>query len=391
MAEQIDETAYDITTVSGHLAAIVGDDLQPDFYPQVKLKAWDNEANFSIRLDTAISGSDFEENEDGSVSWYSPYGDVIGTFYYFDDEEVENGCYEFELDLFDKPSSRIIPFTIRTKELDFFYQPALTQEEIDNGDFQPENVVGSYAVYHKTKANNKYKTGKAFHIFRPWAEDSNGWKVWCELNIDVATEILTITLPEDFYNDAVYPVKIDPTLGYTTVGASWREWGTAGIYRGNIKTAIENGTVDSYTAYTRYVSTTVKCVITNDSGVIITNGVSPSSSFITTESWKTINYTNKPSITQSTTYFIGQVCSSTGINLKYDAATSSSVRDTTNSASTPQNLGTWYVDNVIYSCYITYTAEAPSGYTHSVNGVAGASIASINGIPTANIAKVNGV
>jgi hypothetical protein len=36
-------------------------------------------------------------------------------------------------------------------------------------------------------------------------------------------------------------------------------------------------------------------------------------------------------------------------------------------------------------------AEKLLGYTHSVNGVAGASIASINGLATANIAKVNGV
>jgi hypothetical protein len=29
---------------------IVGDDKQPDFYPQVKLERWSNEVNFSVRL-----------------------------------------------------------------------------------------------------------------------------------------------------------------------------------------------------------------------------------------------------------------------------------------------------------------------------------------------------
>src|SRR5260221_489275 len=33
----------------GRLDIIIGDDKQPLFYPQVKIQAWDNEANFSLR------------------------------------------------------------------------------------------------------------------------------------------------------------------------------------------------------------------------------------------------------------------------------------------------------------------------------------------------------
>ena len=33
--------------------AIVGDDKQAEFYPQLKVQRWDNEVNFSVRLITA--------------------------------------------------------------------------------------------------------------------------------------------------------------------------------------------------------------------------------------------------------------------------------------------------------------------------------------------------
>ena len=50
-------------------------------------------------------------------------------------------------------------------------------------------------------------------------------------------------------------------------------------------------------------------------------------------------------------------------------------------------LGNFY----IFTVNGGYYEEAPSGYTHTVNGIAAASIASINGVATANIAKVNEV
>jgi hypothetical protein len=47
--------------------------------------------------------------------------------------------------------------------------------------------------------------------------------------------------------------------------------------------------------------------------------------------------------------------------------------------------------STFYTIGAEESATPSTGYAHSVNGVAGASIASINGIPVANIAKVNGV
>ena len=138
-------------------------------------------------------------------------------------EDSEN---EFDIDftLHAKPDTNVFEYQIAgAEDFDFFYQPELTPEEIAEGVSRPENVVGSYAVYHKTKANHRvgdtnYATGKAFHIYRPKAIDANGAEVWAELSYSEA--ILAVTVPQEWLEKAAYPVQVDPTFGYTTEGAS---------------------------------------------------------------------------------------------------------------------------------------------------------------------------
>ncbi len=48
--------------------------------------------------------------------------------------------------------------------------------------------------------------------------DSEKKQAWCDL--DISGNLLTITLPKDFIADAKYPVRLDPTFGYTSAGAS---------------------------------------------------------------------------------------------------------------------------------------------------------------------------
>lgn len=141
----------------------------------------------------------------------------------FIEPKTEN---EFDIDftLDSKPDTNVFEYKISgAEDFDFFYQPALTQEEIDEGAERPENVVGSYAVYHKTKANHRvgstnYATGKAFHIYRPKAIDANGAEVWAELSY--VNGLLSVTVPQKFLDEAVYPVRVDPTFGYTTIGGT---------------------------------------------------------------------------------------------------------------------------------------------------------------------------
>src|SRR3990167_308868 len=117
---------------------------------------------------------------------------------------------EFDIDftLDKKPDTNVFEYKIEgAEEFDFFYQPALTQQEIDEGAERPENVIGSYAVYHKTKANHRiggtnYATGKAFHIYRPKVIDANGAEVWAKLSYDENSSTLFIYVNDIWLNNA---------------------------------------------------------------------------------------------------------------------------------------------------------------------------------------------
>lgn len=90
-------------------------------------------------------------------------------------------------------------------------------------DQRPLEVDGSYAVYHKTKENNvvghkNYRTGKVLHIPRPKAVDSLGNRVWCSLSIKDGVYVRTI--PQSFLDSAIYPVTINDTFGYATIGGT---------------------------------------------------------------------------------------------------------------------------------------------------------------------------
>jgi len=123
----------------------------------------------------------------------------------------ELGGVEFDTILYEKPTSNKITFPIETKGLKFYYQPPLTEEikigdengrivkvtetdayakdektgELISVNHSPENVVGSYAVYHESKSGDyskmggkNYRAGKAFHIYRPKITDANGNWTW---------------------------------------------------------------------------------------------------------------------------------------------------------------------------------------------------------------------
>lgn len=126
-------------------------------------------------------------------------------------EAKENG-FEYGLILNEKPDTNTFCSTIENAEqYDWFKQLPLTEEEINKGVFSPENVVNSYAVYHKELKNHvvgqtNYETGKAFHRYRPQAVDANGNSVWGDSNY-VDGQICD-TIPQEWLDTAVYPVKI---------------------------------------------------------------------------------------------------------------------------------------------------------------------------------------
>lgn len=199
----------------------VGDAEDPnDFHPQFKIKRWDNEVNASFRLLYGSIPGSISFSDDGTVVTWSK-GQWSAKFYHIDGNE---GSFEFEIHIPSVPPINYLEFSVNDKELDWLYQPALTQQEIDNGVVRPDNVVGSYAVYHKTKgrindsAGMEYKAGKAFHVYRPHVVDDNNNETWGELSL--AAGVLTVSVDQTWLDNAVYPVIVDPTFGYTTLGGT---------------------------------------------------------------------------------------------------------------------------------------------------------------------------
>jgi len=109
-------------------------------------------------------------------------------------------------------------------------RPKGANEDVGGYSQRPLSIDGSYAVYHKTKKNGGYATGKVLHIHRPFATDAEGRTAWLQLQI--ANGIYTATLPEEFAKIAAYPVTVNDTFGYTTIGgteaidSSYSAWGT---------------------------------------------------------------------------------------------------------------------------------------------------------------------
>src|SRR3990172_5903752 len=224
----------------------IGDSKQPDFKPQFKVMRWDNEVNFSLRAEEHPQAT--VETEGEKIKYITPEYEV----HKYDKPELsEDGGFEFEWVLKQKPATNILIATIETKELNFFFQPPLTQQEIDEGASRPENVVGSYAVYHTTKggmndvAGMEYKVGKAFHIYRPKVIDAIGTETWGELNIDEQNGLLTVTIPQVFLDNGVYPIICDPTFGYESIGAS--NASIEDVIRGTVYSITESGDITKLT------------------------------------------------------------------------------------------------------------------------------------------------
>lgn len=346
----------------------IGDVKQDKFCPQGKIKRWDDEVNLVVRLinDEKTPTVSIVGNK---IKWKG--NKVEAHFYDIEPcEEHPEGAYEFEVILKEKPATNKIEFTLNTKGLDFFYQPELTQQEIDEGAFRPENVVGSYAVYASENKTNyvggkEYKVGKVGHIFRPKIIDSIGKGTWGILNIDKIAGILSIEIPQDFLDNAVYPIIIDPTFGYGTVGASMDNGPGDNYFGGSLFTSPADAqTANSITAYIGGYgdSTNAKGVLVLHSNLnIVTNGIGSVVNVPNTpSSWSTSSFSTPPSLSPNTGYVL-MVIWETSFRLYYDTGAANQWHnDATNSYASPTNPTDAAHFTYKFSIYVTYTA-APSG------------------------------
>lgn len=218
----------------GEALVSVGDRLQihGKFIPELYSSKWDNEVYLSFILRNVNITNEVETFSNNTVSIKAQ--GITHRFY-----ELNTTEYEYELILDEAPSANRLVFTLDFPNgLDFFYQDVLTSDEISKGYNRPERVIGSYAVYWNKK-NKKYKTGKFCHIYRPELIDAVGTRRWA--NIDINGKTATIT--GDF-SGLVFPVIVDPTIGYSTAGAS--SYNSNRLFAGYGTTDSSGGNVDSY-------------------------------------------------------------------------------------------------------------------------------------------------
>jgi hypothetical protein len=284
---------------------------------------WNREVSFGIK--TAVNPSASSLSGSNRVNFtYSTLGFKLNIY----NTTIDNApTIEYEVIIPAKPVS--IPtgfsFQIDMKNLVVYYQPALNESEVipkgwfanatdiidENGTVRthrPENVVGSYAVYHSSKKNNEYGLGQAFQIYRPQLIDAKGNIVWASMNI--TGNVLTITFPTDFLNEAVYPVTVDPSFGYTSAGTSSKSVAVDSIIGSVFTLTTGSGTADSMSFWARYSSgsdsNNAKCAIYNHSDLsLVGNTTAQSCAYTATYTLYTINFSEpKPSLVNGSSYVL---------------------------------------------------------------------------------------
>lgn len=231
--------------LSKDLVIEVGDkDTPASFRPAFRVKKWEGESEFHLELDTTENGIDGTKKRDDSferLQWKNTTCEA--EFFGLDpDKGLEEGGFEFNVLLKSRPSSNVLTFKFKSKNCVLYKQPPLTQEiglhgiatatEMEGFDAngklivrRPEQFVNSIAVYHSAPPLNilggkEYKSGKVGHILRPKVIESGGLECYADLDINASGKKITLTIPQSFLDSALYPVVVDPTFGYTTIGGT---------------------------------------------------------------------------------------------------------------------------------------------------------------------------
>jgi hypothetical protein len=290
----------------------------------------------------------------------------------------EKGEFEWDIEFAQKPATNKFSWALtHTEGLEFAYQPALTQAEIDKGRIRPDNVVGSYAVYCNKSGRYKssdgktivnYGPGKLLHIYRPLCTDAKGNQTWAELLIEKGT--LAITIPQKYLDTAVYPVTLDPTFGYTSNGASSDYTGNNYIYYMGLDDLAPAGTLNSISCYGTVSSSSAN----NQYGIYTgTTGSTKTARDRDASSWTRATalgwYTNPVdmnfTLVEGTQYWAAWWCSGT-LTVRYDSGGSKAMDYGYYESGLPAtDASEGFLTNVHNSAYATYTAAGGASSTPS--------------------------
>jgi len=278
---------------------------------------------------------------------------------------------EYEIVFAAQPRLDTVEFELEFPDgLDFHYQKALTQEEIDDGAERPPNVVGSHAVYWNQSGRImapgggeivNYETGKFGHFYRPFLKDATGRRVWCQQEIDVPGRRLLIRMPLAFLKQATYPVVLGPTFGHTSIGGTNHSSMPANrVIAAGPHSPGSNGDATHVTWYCNaagnitqgFYSGATPGALVRDTGS--TAGGGPA--------WQTQALDSTAAVVTGTSYWMA-INTSAGNATKYDAVGGFSlyyVAQTYSAGNLPNPLsGALWVGTRKYSAYVTYTAGGP--------------------------------
>lgn len=309
------------------------------FEPKVTFTRWGGEESITIKAPTGLLDDASTSMSDGKLT--AKKGDV-GMYFTQHDPQT----FKFGLMFDSEPSTNSFSFQIDGWEnFDFHYQRPLDNENEDGSTWEPNDpeqyaidgtggvshrpadVNGSYAVYHKTKRDGEvYKTGKFCHIYRPKFIDSNGDWVWADL--DITNGVYTITIPNKFLKDAVYPIRANDTIGITTVGAT-DDSGNLNVYHAARNTSPSTATYLQMKIATWYSGggINMKVAMYGDGG----GGNWGGGALISSGGAKAVTQTTKPVVdgdwtffsisaplVSGTTYFLGFCTDSNNTNIAKD-------------------------------------------------------------------------
>lgn len=340
--------------------------------PGVTLSKWDGEAAMTVSYD-GVKGAGSRAFLTNRMEWKDAKQEVHAYPIQASAGVGEDGGFEIEVILNERPSSNVFNFPVEgVEDLDFFYQAPLNEEmasstctPTDCGDtHRPENVVGSFSVYYRDHVNHiegqtNYATGKAYHIYRPKAADAKGKETWALLNYK--TGVLSVEVPQEFLDEATYPIVVDPTFGYTTIGGTNTASNAA---HGSKFSTIEAGTISAISIYAKRngASATQDAAIYSDSAGTPTSKLAVGSATISVGSVATWSDVSLTYAFSTATYWTMQWCNdASGCSYYYDtgAANQRSLDSTTNSS----NFNTWPSSWTnggfsarMESIYATYTA-----------------------------------
>lgn len=308
---------------------IIGGEGGLSFRPEIRCKRWGEEGSFAFRLPSLATRTPTLNRQTGVVEWLDDSTNTGLRSYGLTRGDWEHGGIEFEILLLARPAAGRMRLAFEHAGLDLFWQGPLSQVEIDRGNVRPDNVLNSIVAMHSTRgpfhfergAADKYKTGKAFHLFRPEAVDALGNRHWVTWSLDRDASELVFVF-DSWFSTATYPVSIDPTIGYTSTPGSIDNTNdylllnkhTAGSSGdANPGTGFVYGTADSGTELVKacsYANTASspdgKARLSQSSNITLTTTPGSRSAAHT---WT--------GIVSGTTYFVG-VAGSFGCNIYYD-------------------------------------------------------------------------